>query len=249
MKRDDMVFSPTTGRKGFETAATRARMERRWHHHKTRGPLSRVNQVRAMSRRVRHTLLKSQARKSALARMGARGAARGAAAVGRGAAGAARLAGAGGIITAVLVGLIVGGTVAIRLGTGQPLEGLGERVNHMLLGDLDDAARAKMSTRRTMQANPHLTQVAGATSKNGVLNSQIRTLGAQIYRQRKAQEDGAARFRREFPANSTIDMIILRAADLFRSFWRSGGGPDAVDRLETKYKKLKASTKGRRSTR
>ena len=158
---------------------------------------------------------------------GARGAGRGVARLGARAAGTP-------------VGLIVGalaiaGVVALRLASGQPLEKTGEIINQMFLGDLDNEARAKMRTRDQLESNPDLLRIAGQDG----FNSQLKDVADNLYNINKRDVDGEELFRREFPSNNILDMLILRARDKFVALWK-GNGDDA--KLATMVERLGAAS-------
>ena len=235
--RDDMVFAPDLGPQHTPTARVRAREERHLDMAKRRGGVlakaraaRRLQRSRKMKRRA-----KSGRRSVGAARAGVRGlAARGAA------RGASRLL--ANPIGAVVAAVVVAGIAAVRLATGEPLEGTGEMINKMILGDMDDEARAKMATRQLLQSDSHLTRIAGI---EGSANSQIASLGDDLFKLNKEKEIGASLLRREFPANNTLDMLILRAAEAFRAGWNGTDGEGAVDRFKTKYKAARNEADGK----
>lgn len=216
---DAMVFAPDLGPQRRAAAPVRAREERRLAAAKKRGGvlqrLRRLRQLRRLRRQQR--LAKSGRRAVGLARRGAGALARGAAAR------AGARAAAANPIGLVVTALIVAGTVALRLGTGTPLEGLGERLNSAVLGDMDDEARAKMTVRRRFQSDEALAYIAGEAGRNKP-NPQLVRLADDLTKYEQRLEIGASAFRRELPVNNLFDMLILRARDAIVGAWNAGGG-------------------------
>jgi hypothetical protein len=137
-----------------------------------------------------------------------------------------------GLVGGVFAALVTAGVVTLRLATGQPLEGTGELVNRMLLGDLDDEARATMAVRRRFEADPDLTRIAG---REGRVNAQMASVAEDLRRFAFEREVGERAFREEFPANNRLDMIILRARAVFLRAFNGAGGPGAVERFRSNY--------------
>lgn len=140
-------------------------------------------------------------------------------------------------VGAVIAAVIVAGVVALRLGTGQPLEGTGEFVNKMILGDADDKARASMAVRQRFSDDPFLSRLLAkkGLTANGNLPSEIAQIAAVDVQMELERERGASLFRQNFAVNNTLDMLILRAADKLKEAWRDFGGPSAVDNLHRNY--------------
>ena len=109
--------------------------------------------------------------------------------------------------------------MALRLGTGTPLEGLGERLNSAVLGDMDDEARAKMTVRRRFQSDEALAYIAGEAGRNKP-NPQLVRLADDLTKYEQRLEIGASAFRRELPVNNLFDMLILAIVGA----WNAGGG-------------------------
>lgn len=234
MSRDDLVLRPTLGADLQATATRRAgdagKMGR------VGSLLDRVRDRVERRRGVASTVRAAAIRGSiAVARYGARGAAafatRGVSAVA--ARGAATLPGL------ILAALVVGGFAAVRLGTGQPLEGLGAQINRIVLGDADDEARARMATRDQMTGDSQLARIAG---QEGQVNGQMRRLFDDLYKLNRRQEVGATLLREAFPTNSTLDLWILAAAEALKRSWAAAGGPYALGRLCARYQEARTST-------
>jgi len=226
MSRDDLVLRPTLGGDLQATATRRAGDAGKMGN--VGGLLGRVRE-RAEQRRGASTAVRAAAIRGtiAVARYGARGAASIAA---RGAASAPGL---------ILAALVVGGFAAVRLGTGQPLEGLGADINRIVLGDADDEARARMATRDRMTGDAQLVRIAG---QEGQVNAQLRKVFDDLYELNRRDEVGATKLREAFPVNSTLDLWILAAAEALKRSWTAAGGPSAVDRLRDRYQEARTST-------
>ena len=218
--RDDMVFAPDIGPQRLPNARTRAREERRLAGARKRGGLfRRLRAARALrkskpgARRAR-----SGSRLGSIARRGVGGLAR--AGVQR--AGLAAFASPVGLAVGAL---LIAGVTTLRLASGQPLEGTGEMLNRMILGDMDDEARAKLTTRQTFKGDSDIARVVGS---DGRVNSQVASIGNDVFELNKRREVGASLLREEFPVNSILDMLILRGKKAFLDVWNGSGGPDKV---------------------
>ena len=212
--RDDMVLRPEVADVGRTQARIRAREERRMSGLRARrGALRRVVKTRAAMRLARRRNMRP-GRKRALAT----------AAVGRVGAQTAGRALAAHPVGWAIGAILIGGTVALRLATGQPFEGMGQQLNNMIMGDMDEEARAGMQTRRALSSDPDLARIVG---QEGKANAQIYKVFSDLKEFRKRELVGAAKFRTEFPVNNWLDMLIIQVRNLFMRFWRELGGPEA----------------------
>jgi hypothetical protein len=134
----------------------------------------------------------------------------------------------------VITGLIAAGIVALRLGSGKTFEQMGDEMNNMLLGDLDEAARAKMTVRNRFQGDAILTRIR---SQSGKQNVQMNRIAEDLFRVEKQYEDGKALIQRELPVNGTFDMLILRAQEAFSKAWKAIGGDETYERVVEKATK------------
>lgn len=235
--RDDMVFAPGIGEQHAPTARNRARIQRRASGARAKGIMRRLRLARRARRLKPLTRAKASGRKvTAMARRGASAMARGT---------ASRL-GARAMATpvgAAIGAVLVAAVTTLRIASGKPLEGTGEMVNRMVLGDMDEEARARMTTRHRFQDDADLTRIRAQT---GADNSQLQRLSEDLYNINKRDEDGASLLREEFPTNNVIDMLILRGKEAFMKAWNGSGGPDHSSAFRKKYGELKAahSSKG-----
>jgi hypothetical protein len=231
-ERDDMLIGTNFGGPPQAAAVSRAREERHAAGMR-KGLLRRMIQTgmhrRAAAGAARLALgekavgfARGTANAASLARMGPGAMARG----------AARLVSPVGLL---LGALAVAAVVTLRLASGQPLEGTGEQLNQLFLGDLDEESRAKTATRGQMAGDQDLARVVG---QQGKVNSQIHSVAADLQRMNKEREVGATLMRREFPVNNMLDMLILRGRDAFLAAWRGSGGADATDKFRTNYGEL-----------
>lgn len=146
-------------------------------------------------------------------------------------------------VGAAVAALIVAGVAALRLASGQPLEGTGEAVNRMLLGDMDDEARARMHVGERFGSDAELSRVAAQTG--GLANSQINTLAGDLVKFEKRKEEGASMFREKFASNNMVDMLILRARDALVAGWNTAAGGDKLNALHQNYQRRVGAAKGR----
>ena len=237
--RDDMVFTPSLGPQHRASAVTRAREERRMAGAKRKGGIfRRMLKLRAAQRLVRARRLRSSRRALNMARAGRAGvAARGAST----AVGAAR-----GVVTrsAILnpVGIAVAATViaiavATRLLSGRSFENMGQVVNDMLLGDLDDNARADIAAKKRIMGDGDLMRMY---SRGGQASAQFGRLFADLKTVAMRDEVGRSFFegRKEFQSNNIFDILILRARDKLVQAWKDAGGSEALERLRLVYHSL-----------
>lgn len=224
-RRDDMVFRPSLGPQARPTAPVRAREDRRI----AESVEGRGGRVSVAARLVALRAARRLARRQHVARSGSRRLA----AARTGGAGLRGIRLLGGVVTA----FVVAGVVALRIASGQPLEGIGAQVNRMLLGDLDDHARAKLATRRQLQADPDLARIVG---QQGEVTPQIAALGRDLYELNLRDEKAKSLFAEAFPANNVVDMLILRGAEALKRAWSGAGGAAAVTKLERGYGRLAA---------
>lgn len=228
--RDDMIFRPTLGPQQKPTARARAREDRRLDRaNRKGGVLRRLRLLRQMRRRqMRLRSAASGQRATQIARLGRAGLARGAS----GLAGKAVQKGGQMLarhpVGAIALALIAGGIVALRLGSGKTFEQMGDEMNNMILGDMDEAARAKMSVRHRFQADPLMARIR---SQSGKQNMQMNRIAQDLFRVEKQYEDGKALIEREFGVNNTFDMLILRAQQAFQKAWKAEGGDDLMERF------------------
>lgn len=235
--RDDMVMRPSFGPLTAPDAAKQGREDRRFD--------------KATDRRsLLSTLIRAQAGRRIVQRRGARRTSKNRVLKARrGVAGAAGIVGGNAARAAVLnpiglitTGLLVGAAVSLRLLSGQSFEGLGARLNNILLGDLDDEARAKIATRRQLASDSDIARIVG---KEDGINSQIFELAHDLNRENLRREKGISRIREDerIEVNSLIDILILRAKDLILNGFNSAGGQEKVTSIQQSLAEPAAETK------
>lgn len=214
--RDDMVFRPSLGTKHGTDAVARARTERKLAEKLgKRGPVAKF---------LRARIARASMRIASAAAGGAR--------IGAAARGGAPVPGVlGKVGTAGVAALLVAGVVTLRLASGQPLEGTGAYLNKLILGDLDDEARAKMTTRRQFESDADLTRIAGNTG----VNSQLVSVAADLQRLNLRDEIAKSAIEAAFPVDNLLDMLILRAQKAFLAAWQGAGGDAAVQTFRKNY--------------
>lgn len=226
--RDDMVIRPDLGRdQGRSASPVRAREERILAREKKRGGLiSKVAKMRAGRRLVRGRRARASRRAVRLAQSGS-------AAV-RGAQTARAASAAANPIGLAVVAAVVATGVITRLVSGRSFENMGAQINKMLLGDMDEAARADIDTRKRLGGDREVARIIGIEGK---VNNQIARLHADLARLRKMELDGSSKITEDkyFQSNSAIDMLILRAKEVFEKVWKSSDGPDAVEEIKRKH--------------
>lgn len=237
---DDIVIRPSLRPTAKAGARSRAAIERRIEAHKAKGgAFWRIARLRGL-RSARRAL---DAARSAASPVRASGLS------GMGAGGIAGMATRAVTSTmgAVVMGVLVAAVTTLRLASGKPLEGTGEELNSLILGDLDDEARAALGVRGDLKGNESVARIVG---QEGRINSQIRSIANDLIEQRRRREVGASLFRKEFAVNGTLDMLILRGRDAAVAAWKAAGGESTLssiqgglDRIHNGYQARKASTR------
>lgn len=207
--QDDIVFIPDlTGLRAPTDAVERMREERRMATAGKRGGwINRIKRLRE-ARDIRRMRKRSRSRQVMRA-----GASRriGGFALRKGASFAARRA-AGTPIGFMVAAAVTAAIVKIRIETGTPLEGLGEELNEIFLGQYDDDARAATKTRARFQTDDALAFIAGG--KGGPTKQQLR-LYSELKGIAKKEEVGASALRRAFPENNVFDILVEKFAKEF----------------------------------
>ena len=222
--RDDIVITPSLDQVRA-SAPVRAREERRLSGAKSkRGILSRIAKARASQKLIRRgRVLRTAARRGAVSRFGVGGMVRGARAA------ASALNPIGAIVTAS----VVAAAVITRLASGQSFENMGQQVNNILLGDLDDEARAAIGTRKRLSGDSDIARIVG---QEGGVNSQISSVFKDLKDLQKRDEVGASKLKSEkgMQVNGNLDILIIRAKNKFLEAWNGNGGDEAVEELRRK---------------
>lgn len=210
---DDIVIRPSLTPRHRPGARTRAAIARRLSAHQGKGGwLWKVARLRAM---------RAAGRVVEMARSEVAG----------GMVGEVLSAGgkaAGSVAGTVAMGVLVAGVAALRLASGKPLAGTGEAINRMILGDLDDDARAAMEVRTKLQGNENIARVVG---QEGRINSQVRKIADDLREFERRKQHGESMMREEFASNGWLDMLIVRGRDAAVSAFQSAGGDASVERI------------------
>jgi len=134
--------------------------------------------------------------------------------------------------------LAMAGVAATRLASGKPLEGTAADLNKIMLGDMDEEARAHRQTRNMMAGDQAIAHIYVEHGKG-----EIEELYEHHYDLNLRREKSRTKFNEAFPVDSTLDMLIIRARDVFLRLWNGGEGPEKADRLAGK---LSAAAEERR---
>ncbi len=238
-RHDAIIFRVDLGAEEAKSSApVRARAERALDRARgEKSVWSRLQTVRRF-RQIKRTLSSVRSARAAFGRARA-----GLAAEAEGLAARAGSRVVGTPVGAIAAALIVAGVAALRLASGKPLEGTGEAVNRMLLGDMDDEARARMHVGERFGSDADLSRIAAQTG--GLANPQINALASDLVKLEKQKELGASLFREQFASNNMVDMLILRARDAAIEGWHTAGGEDKLATFEQRYQNLYGGAKGR----
>lgn len=234
MSRDDIVMRPGLGLPEHAPARAQAQLRRRQRDlTRERGIIGRLARARAARR---FAMLRSVGGLSSRAGR-LLGAGRAVGAAGRLGSSARLLASPAAILFGVFAVAVV---AAGRLIANKPFEGIGAEVNAMILGDIDDEARATMAVRNSLESDPHLTRFVG---QQGAITSQIRRVAADLKQIAFQEQKGTTKFAEDYPVNNWLDAIILRAVQVFKGEWE-GKGTRAVEKLQDSYAQRMFNTPG-----
>lgn len=204
--RDDMVIRPLLDERQA-AAMTRAREDRRFAGGRRKGGILNVAMRALRARKLKRLRRRFESEAKVV------GAAR------RGAHASQYLAPKGKVplspLGLILTAGVVGVAVAARQISGRSFENLGNQLNRMLLGDMDDKARAAISVRNHFSSDRHLAWIAG---KEGEVTSQMRSIQKDLLDFAERYEKGKSLFleAKEYEVPTTIDMLINRIRKLFR---------------------------------
>lgn len=102
-----------------------------------------------------------------------------------------------------------------RLATGDPLAAPGEALNRMILGDEDDAARAKRHTREWLESNEDAMLTVGrAVERGDNVPDDIVSIGQGYFQRELTREKGLSKLREAFPIKSVLDMAVDRVKEI-----------------------------------
>lgn len=228
--RDDMVIVPRLGKlNAGASAPTEARTERRMAGSRKRGGIwHRLAKAKAAARLRRGRAARASRRVVASRR--------GASAV-RAGAGASRVAGAGRFANPI--GMIVAATViatmvALRLVTGRSFENMGAQVSKVLLGDMNEEARAKMDIRNRFTGDKDILRIV---ESEGFVNAELFSIYEDLRKIRYIELRGADTIREDkrFQVNGTFDILIIRARKLFLDAFNGAGGQENIEKLQRAY--------------
>lgn len=208
---EDMVITPTLGPMDPTAAAERARVSRRVAKQKEhRGLFERLARARIARKLARLSTMRGVGRFAQA----------------RAVAGAGRIAGMAGIgtqmggmravasnpITLGIALAAVAAIVATRLATDTPFEGMGSELNEVLLGDMDDDARAAMNVREHLSSDPSLMSML---AQQAGVKAQLFQIANDLKEIEKHRQHGKSIMETKFPINGAFDVLILRVAEIF----------------------------------
>jgi hypothetical protein len=130
----------------------------------------------------------------------------------------------------IAAAVAVGAVVATRLATGRSFENMGQQVNNLLLGDVDDEGRAAVQSRQYLEGRHDLLYAIG---KAGKADASVKRLFDTLQRSNMQEERGRSIIMsdKRFQVNTKADLTILAMRDHLVRGWTSHGGPAAVEKL------------------
>lgn len=146
----------------------------------------------------------------------------------------------------IATAVVTASLVASRLITGRSTENMGQQVNNLLLGDLDEQARAKMESRQMLSGNSH---IARAAAFSGGPTDQMKHVFDAMVKERETELRGIAAINTEkhFQSDSMIDQLAVRFAALLKDEWNAIGGESLLRGLKLAYLAWVASDPRRRA--
>jgi len=143
---------------------------------------------------------------------------------------------------------IVSIAVATRLLSGRSFENMGQYLNDVLIGDLDEDALASQDVRSRLGNDRDVARIAG---REGNVNAQMKAIFGDLQAMQKRDRVGRAMFMsdRLFEVQGTFDLLILRARDVFLQYWRGGSGPGDLQLLIEGLHHLGIGAKGKEGVR
>jgi hypothetical protein len=126
-------------------------------------------------------------------------------------------------MAAIAVGSIVASLVAVgRLVKGSSFEKMGHEMNQLILGDMDDEARASIAARSTFTNN---TQLAMMIHQKPDVAASLESVYHDLKRKAMAGEVGRSEIDRNIEVQSVADILILRFAKKVKEYWLASDGP------------------------
>jgi hypothetical protein len=117
--------------------------------------------------------------------------------------------------------------VGVKVATGVTNEQIGQDFNDMLLGDMDEEARANMIVRQQLRSNPGVAHLQGqytrarlAEKKEDALHPQIAQIADNLRQMEMQRQLGITAIEREKPVKDTLDLMIEALAERIRRVWK-----------------------------
>jgi len=217
--RDDMVIRPRLVGAGSATEAQR-----------------RANEARQLAKQVSHRgiigrLARAKAATQSLEATGRiAGRVAGRVAIGEAAGAAGEVAEASAERAALmnpvaltLAAVVTAVAVGARLASGRSFENMGQNLKTMLMGDLAADASAGAQARDALLSNHHLLAATGRQQK---ASASVKQVYDDLFKLKQMEARGAQLFMNDkyFQADSTIDILIVRARNWLVESWRTHGG-------------------------
>jgi hypothetical protein len=197
---DDMVITPRLETQ-ISAPRVKARVDRRIDQAKRRhGLFSRLIRAKATRRAAKYVG----------ARLGMRGPPGG---------GRALTAG-GGVVAGLAIAAVVAAVIAREV-SGRSFENMGKNLNSLLLGEVDDDARARMWARDQIIGTPGLAFYVG---QQGKVDASIRAIHNDLYKQRLNFEKNRSAIRedKDFQVNDNwADLAVEAVRRIWKKVWAS----------------------------
>ena len=222
--RDDMILRPTIREVHGTDAAARSRVGRRVPEQaEGRGLFARLARQRAARRLAEMRRSRGAVSRAAGRRMGG---AAGRSMTGRVIGGAGKM---GRFMfnpatAAGMVGLAAGMYAASRT-TGVTMSEIGQFINNMVLGDVDDEGRARTMAAEKVMADPN---VAAFIGRRGAVDQEIKDAIRIMAEAERPQQIGASAIATEFPAVDDFELYLRALERGFSEGWDANEGQEAA---------------------
>ena len=123
-----------------------------------------------------------------------------------------------------MVGLAAGMYAASRT-TGVTMSEIGQFINNMVLGDVDDEGRARTMAAQKVMADPN---VAAFIGRRGAIDQEIKDAVRIMAEAERPQQIGASAIATEFPAVDDFELYLRAIERGFRSGWDAADGEQAA---------------------
>lgn len=132
--------------------------------------------------------------------------------------------------TIAIAAVVVAGLVVTRLATGRSFENMGENLKQVVLGPMTAEAAASTRAREELLGNDGLMAMVSPGSSAMDQSAFVARITAAVNRTEQIGRDAIAADK-AFQTNGTLDLMILRFAELMKKSWESAGTKSLLDEV------------------